>query len=104
MSKPVISAVIIEEAGPIKGERLSFAPNLQEKVVEISKEALSRSIAAVVADMNDILATSAMNTEKVELSEVAVAVQVSASGGIQWIASANASIASSMTLTFKIKH
>jgi hypothetical protein len=76
---------------------------LRGRIAKIKKTALAESLASLVSDIDEILTQLPTTNNKSELEMISVSVQIGATGGVALVASANTSVSSSMTLTFRLK-
>lgn len=94
--------VLVDEAGERGRAMLPGIERVLRKVVQVEKKAVSRSLALLIQDVEEIVGEIPQHLQAITPRTLTVAVQIGADGGISWIGAVKAGVSSSMTLTFEL--
>jgi len=103
-SKATVTLITVDDASDQFQGRSAMPSAAQSlRVIEVSKEAIRAALAELTRDVNDMLRDIAKGQDdQAYIDQLAVNVQATRSGSLHWIAGLGASIAGSMTVTFKV--
>lgn len=95
--------LIDEREEPIPGRRMFPGTRAAAtRVVDVPVASLRDAISKVTTQIEELFKSVPVHKGSVHLDEITVSLQVSADGGIRWVAGIGSSVSSTITLTFRV--
>lgn len=101
--RDTIQVLILEPEEPMPGRRM--VPGLGSigaRVLDVPIEAVKQGIQKVTAQVSEIVRDMPDEERFVSLDQIAIDLNISANGSVQWIAGIGGAVGSTVTLTFKV--
>ena len=101
--RETIQVLVLEPEEPLPGRRMVPAVgHVAARVMDVPIEAVKHGIGEVTEQVAEIVRDLPSDKRFVSLDQIAIDLNISANGSVQWIAGIGGAVGSTVTLTFKV--